>query len=230
MWSPVAAEATASGYDVAWKDSWSGQYAVWTTDDDGNLNNLARIRPSLESIEPIFHEDLNGDGVIGVPPVSSAIEASGGTSLDRLGNHYLLDTIGVGLLTVADAQSHASHLSLVDDHTQTTFNLARDSSGGTLVIDPSKDQFDFGSVPAPQRMPAAQPETAAGLAGESFAFDRAGSSAGAADFSLRADHPAMPQPDSIRSALPATDHPELFHVAAPVDAHLAQFHNFMLHQ
>ncbi|WP_194469605.1 Ig-like domain-containing protein [Bradyrhizobium sp. CCBAU 51753] len=317
IWSPVAAEATASGYDVAWKDSGSGQYAVWTTDDDGNLNNLARIRPSLEAIEPIFHQDLNGDGVIGVPPVSSTptIEASGRTSLDRLGIHYLLDTIGdslgatlkyagagvvagqfgtwssvaaeamssrsitfnaatgtlvldhasqvsrklidpashsnqidlkdiafgaetsasylkdtsVGVRTVADAQSHAAHLSLVGDYTRTTFILARDSSGGTLVIDPSKDEFDFGSVQAPQRMPTAQPAPAAWLAGESFVFGRAGSSAGAADFSLRADHPAMPQLDSIGSALLATDHPELFHVAAPVDAHLAEFHNFMLH-
>ena len=27
---------TASGYDVAWKNTGTGQYTVWTTDSNGN--------------------------------------------------------------------------------------------------------------------------------------------------------------------------------------------------
>lgn len=108
-WAPVAAEATSSGYDVAWKDSVSGNYSVWATDSNGNfaskiLNNVSATSSSFESIETAFHQDLNGDGVIGVPPVTSttssmtstatSIEASGATSLDKFGNTYLLDSIG----------------------------------------------------------------------------------------------------------------------------------------
>ena len=35
-WTPVAATQTTSGYDVAWKNTGTGQYTVWTTDSNGN--------------------------------------------------------------------------------------------------------------------------------------------------------------------------------------------------
>src|SRR5262249_30769624 len=38
-WSPIGAEKTASGYEVAWKDASSGQYLVWNTDSSGNYSS-----------------------------------------------------------------------------------------------------------------------------------------------------------------------------------------------
>ncbi|MCA1365081.1 M10 family metallopeptidase C-terminal domain-containing protein, partial [Bradyrhizobium sp. IC4059] len=36
-WTPIAAEQTSSGYEVAWKYSGSDQFAIWTTDSSGNF-------------------------------------------------------------------------------------------------------------------------------------------------------------------------------------------------
>ena len=35
-WTPIGAEQTASGYDVAWKITGADQYTVWNTDSSGN--------------------------------------------------------------------------------------------------------------------------------------------------------------------------------------------------
>lgn len=107
-WVPVAAEASSNGYLVAWKIPSTGQFAVWSTDSNGNfvsnyLNKVSGTDPALESSETLFHQDLNGDGVIGLPPTpqkvsGTTIEASGSTSLVLVGSNYLLDamTSGVG--------------------------------------------------------------------------------------------------------------------------------------
>ena len=50
---------------------------------------------ALESLETSFHQDLNGDGVIGVP-ATTVIEAFGSTSLVEVGNNYYLDSISSG--------------------------------------------------------------------------------------------------------------------------------------
>ena len=46
-------------------------YTVWNTDSNGNyLSNIGHVSgtsAALESLETSFHQDLNGDGVIGVP-------------------------------------------------------------------------------------------------------------------------------------------------------------------
>ena len=70
-WAPIGAEQTASGYEVAWKNAGADQYSVWNTDSNGNfLSNLiapvSGTSTALESLETSFHQDLNGDGVIGV--------------------------------------------------------------------------------------------------------------------------------------------------------------------
>jgi serralysin len=75
-WTPIGAEQTASGYDVAWKDPSTGQYTVWGTDSSGNYSSSPipvafATDVSLQSIETIFHQDLNGDGVIGLPAHAS---------------------------------------------------------------------------------------------------------------------------------------------------------------
>jgi hypothetical protein len=70
-WTPIGAVQTAGGYDVAWKNATLGLYTYWTTDSSGN--HLADSAPmsgsssALESLETIFNQDLNGDGVIGIP-------------------------------------------------------------------------------------------------------------------------------------------------------------------
>ena len=46
------------------------QYAVWNTDSSGNYVSYAMLSgasSTLESLETSFQQDLNGDGVIGVP-------------------------------------------------------------------------------------------------------------------------------------------------------------------
>jgi serralysin len=99
-WSPIGVEQTATGYVVAWKEIGADQYTEWSVDSNGNyISNL--INPesgnslSLENAETVFHQDLNGDGIIGVP-ASVTIEAFGSTKLVQVGNNYFLDSISSG--------------------------------------------------------------------------------------------------------------------------------------
>jgi 20S proteasome alpha/beta subunit len=97
-WTPIAAGQTASGYEVAWKMAGADQYTVWYTDPNGNYLSSAFASASgsstqLESLEPSFNDDLNDDGVIGVPPPTE-IESSGSMSLLAFGDNYLLQPNG----------------------------------------------------------------------------------------------------------------------------------------
>jgi len=81
--APIGAIQTASGYDVAWKIPGTSQFTFWTTDANGNYtSNLSGLvdgtSSTVESLEPIFHQDLNGDGTIGAP--GSVVVASAGVS------------------------------------------------------------------------------------------------------------------------------------------------------
>jgi serralysin len=93
-WKPIGAEQTAGGYQIAWKLTGSDQYAVWNADSNGNYvsNAIAPTsasNPSLQAIETSFQQDLNGDGVIGIPSLI-AVETSGSTSLSQAGNYFYL--------------------------------------------------------------------------------------------------------------------------------------------
>ena len=71
-WTPIGAVQTASGYDIAWKVSGANEYSIWSTDSSGNyVSNLtpavAGNTTTLESLETVFQQDLNGDGVITIP-------------------------------------------------------------------------------------------------------------------------------------------------------------------
>jgi hypothetical protein len=75
-WTPIAAEQTATGYEVAWWVPAADQYWVWNTDDSGNyVSNATGVVSgtsiALESLEASFNHDLNNDGVIGTPPASN---------------------------------------------------------------------------------------------------------------------------------------------------------------
>src|SRR5262245_3719314 len=103
-WTPIGAEATASGYEVAWKYGSANQYTVSITNSSGNyLSNAIGVVSgsdyALESLEPSFQLDLNRDGVIGPP--KTVISDNGSTSLTQAGTtgaHFFLyaDNTGTG--------------------------------------------------------------------------------------------------------------------------------------
>jgi VCBS repeat-containing protein len=70
-WAPIGVEATASGYEVAWKMTGADQYTVWNADSSGNyvssaIGVVSGSDVSLEMLEPSFSQDFNGDSVIGL--------------------------------------------------------------------------------------------------------------------------------------------------------------------
>jgi hypothetical protein len=96
-WTPIAAEQTASGYEVAWTIPGSNQFTAWNTDANGNfvsdtLGVVAGKSLALEQLELSFHQDLNGDGTIG--PATTVIEHSGSTSLVEVANDYFFYPVG----------------------------------------------------------------------------------------------------------------------------------------
>jgi hypothetical protein len=102
-WATVGAEATSSGYDVAFYNASTGLFNIWSTDGNGNyITNLASgitgTSSTLESFETIFDQDLNGDGTIGPPPPPppTVIEAHGVTALLQSGSDYFLNPVSSG--------------------------------------------------------------------------------------------------------------------------------------
>ena len=96
-WTPIGVEKTVTGYQVAWKDSSTGQFTVWNTDNSGNFASVALgvvpgTNTALQSLEPTFQQDLNGNGIIGLP--TTVIEAFGATSLLSAGNSYVFAPVG----------------------------------------------------------------------------------------------------------------------------------------
>ncbi|MCK1743550.1 M10 family metallopeptidase C-terminal domain-containing protein [Bradyrhizobium sp. 139] len=100
-WSPIGAEqVSGGGYDVVWKNSSTGMFSFWSTDSNGNfVTHLAAdadgSSTTVTSLETTFHQDLNGDGVIGAG-ASTTIEAAGSTSLIQTGSNFYLDSISTG--------------------------------------------------------------------------------------------------------------------------------------
>ncbi len=91
-WTPYAEVKTATGYDVAWTAG-AGHYTVWSADSNGNwvqdlIHDVPGTNTALESIETTFKQDLNGDGVIGVPTTTVTTTA---TNLTQVGNNFYLD-------------------------------------------------------------------------------------------------------------------------------------------
>ncbi len=96
-WTPIGAVVTATGYDVAWKVAGADQYIVWDTDSSGNyISNLTDVISgtslSLEQIETVFNQDINGDGTIGptVTLIQTDTNSFGSTSLNEVANEYFL--------------------------------------------------------------------------------------------------------------------------------------------
>ncbi|MGJ4907506.1 FG-GAP-like repeat-containing protein [Bradyrhizobium sp. HKCCYLS2033] len=92
-WSVIGAEAVTGGYLVAWRNAVAGVMTIWSVDGSGNYvsNPIPAVAPSnvaLEQYEPVFHQDLNGDGTVG--PIGTTIEAIGSTRLVQVGDNYVL--------------------------------------------------------------------------------------------------------------------------------------------
>jgi len=98
-YAPIGVEQTSTGYEVAWKMAGVDLYSVWNTDSSGNCTgNLYQPGPgssaSLQALESSFHQDLNGDGMIGVATFAgTVIESAGATSLVQNGQNFDLNNI-----------------------------------------------------------------------------------------------------------------------------------------
>src|SRR5437588_630667 len=80
-WAPIGALQTASGYEVAWKVTGADQYTVLKTDSSRNYITIFPYTTlfrsyALESLETTFHQDLNGDGLIGPPTRMIQVDGS----------------------------------------------------------------------------------------------------------------------------------------------------------
>ncbi|MFH1345646.1 MAG: M10 family metallopeptidase C-terminal domain-containing protein [Pseudomonadota bacterium] len=97
-WTPIGAEQTAGGYSVVMKLGTTDQYIIWSTDSTGNyLSNSVVVAGSnsmLTSLESGFHQDLNGNGIIGAS--GTVIEAFGSTLVAKIANKYYLNHDGLG--------------------------------------------------------------------------------------------------------------------------------------
>jgi hypothetical protein len=96
-----AEQLSGGGYEVALRQTGTNQYTVWNTDSNGNEVSSAiggvfvsGTSGVLESLEASFHQDLNGDGTIGL--VGTTIESSGSTSLLQVGSNYFFVPVGGG--------------------------------------------------------------------------------------------------------------------------------------
>jgi serralysin len=100
-WTMIGVEQTSTGYEVAGNIPGTNEFSVWSTDSSGNYTGNyfmpgSGTSSALESLETSFHQDLNGDGVIGVTP-TNVIESFGSTSLIQVGSNYYLDNNGTGI-------------------------------------------------------------------------------------------------------------------------------------
>ena len=68
-WTPLGAEKTANGYQVAWQNGAADQYVIWEVDNNGNERSITSLlageSPVLQARESILHQDLNHDTIIG---------------------------------------------------------------------------------------------------------------------------------------------------------------------
>jgi Ca2+-binding RTX toxin-like protein len=68
----VGAEQVAGGYVMAWKNPGTGLFSIWNPDIYGNSTSYTPLdgnSGTLQSLETSFHQDLNGDGMIGTANV-----------------------------------------------------------------------------------------------------------------------------------------------------------------
>ena len=89
-WTPIGAEASGSGYLVAWKHTGTSEFKIWSVDGSGNYLSgdtvVSGAASALQSKEATFQQYLNGDGTLGFAP--SVIESTGFGTLTQVGDTY----------------------------------------------------------------------------------------------------------------------------------------------
>jgi Tryptophan-rich Synechocystis species C-terminal domain len=137
---------------VALKNAASDTYTVWQTDGNGNVlsavaSSVSGTSSTLESLETIFHQDLNGDGVIDLP--TTVIEATGSIvlTLSHMTQAATIDAAAKLELTGADSGSvtfNSATGSLILDHSSEfsgqVFNFTGDGNPS------SSDQLDLKDI------------------------------------------------------------------------------------
>jgi autotransporter passenger strand-loop-strand repeat protein len=97
QWTPMGAVQTATGYEMAWKLPGTNLYTIWNMDSSGRyisdtVGAVTGNSTTLESFETTFNQDLNGDGVIGIPHIliQSDTGAYGTTNFTQVGDDYYM--------------------------------------------------------------------------------------------------------------------------------------------
>src|SRR5262249_5087712 len=98
-WTPIGAEATASGYLVAWYKARTNAYTFWHADSNGVLLSnpstpIAANDPAVQSFETDLRKDRTCDAMVGPATV---IEAFGVTSLVEASGNSFLNPAGGGV-------------------------------------------------------------------------------------------------------------------------------------
>ena len=91
-WTPIGAEQTATGYEVAWKmpapiSIRSGPPTAAAT-SFRRSPHVSGTSSTLKSLETSFHQDLNGDGAIGV--AGTVIEAAARPAWSKSATNFFL--------------------------------------------------------------------------------------------------------------------------------------------
>ncbi|WP_275173813.1 Ig-like domain-containing protein [Bradyrhizobium sp. CSS354] len=147
-WTPIGAEKTATGYQVAWKEASTGEYTAWNTDNNGNyVSHVSTLTGStsggsvsgtdsgLKSLETSFHQDLNGDGQVGTSNL-----ATSSTSTTQ--------TIATSSSTTSNTQTSTSGNDVfVGTSKADTFsfaaNFGNDVVKGFVASGPAHDAIEF---------------------------------------------------------------------------------------
>src|SRR5260370_292499 len=100
-WATIGTQKTATGYEVAWKVFVSKKKTAYDIQVRLEFRRVLfgswGASYTLESLETSFHQDLNGDGMIGAPSQpAKVIASSGSTSLVEVNYNFYLDGLSSG--------------------------------------------------------------------------------------------------------------------------------------
>ncbi|HMI10942.1 MAG TPA: hypothetical protein VK567_05000, partial [Bradyrhizobium sp.] len=91
------------------------QYIVWSTDSSGNYlatisgpSAVSGTSTTLESLESTFHQDLNGDGTIGVPATNAGDTSASAVGLTDVSKSSL------GIVTLKGTADASSDIQILD--------------------------------------------------------------------------------------------------------------------
>jgi hypothetical protein len=131
-WAPIGAVKTASGYEVAWKESGADAYTIWNTDGNGNYLSFSGVL-SATTVDLLTGNQSatgSGDELIDFTGSNETFLDSPGVYNDTIVGFSQAqgDRIHLTTDTVTDALTHAT---LVDGGQDTMITLA-DTSTITL--------------------------------------------------------------------------------------------------